>query len=778
MARSKRSASASPERGKKRRKVVLVKAQAAAEKAALKEKSRLAKSPRPKPSPIPGGTAGRILEWLGHSQRPDRFNTERVELQAPAQLAPKARSPEVSRLKPAPRADAAATDDSESSATESRSSSPSRSPSPIMAPAVVPPPPAPKVNKRPKAASPKKVKKTIAAVPPAAKAKKVATAEPSFPAKNKKASAEPMPAKSKKAVDVEPKPASVLVQPPAAPAAPQLSQPELSELDQLGLQEAVLERLRSLCDKDVEPKVLAEYIVVLAQMNKGPEHLSGELEAFFSDKASLHSFVRWVEDCKYSFLPGGQPAKHRNTPMPNGKGSQPADFWGPAPDTSNGSRLASKTAEASPVGPKTVRRGNYGTGPHVAVTSRVVLQPNPNFDAGPVKAPTSTSVSKVASKAQSTRSVQFTMPPVHTAEAQKVHLLGDLTKTLQTILTKLQDRELPDSQREQYQAMADKIHLRIKAINLPGAAPALISSLPLPLKHKSPTGPPGLYDTTRVPRLRLSDQASPFFFGSGAEAGVQDNLVEVVRRNPAAASRLLYTTALFSSAGNAVSAGSCFVFLWIHWQLCATCDRPLRWWLLLQACIQLVQMPVRMALLYCVCQVEESGTGLEDWVVQLTSSKAWRLSKNLAIFQYGWFVLGMVWWMHTDSCPDCPAVSTLTAAVMSLSAVRATLAIAIFRALFRDGDLSVQEPAAAGATREQISALPAFRFTKALCDDQDAPCSICLSGFADGTLLRRLPCGHEFHRQCIDRWLRRNKRCPLCMASIECGPLRHRALEH
>lgn len=32
-------------------------------------------------------------------------------------------------------------------------------------------------------------------------------------------------------------------------------------------------------------QVLAEYIVVLAQMNKGPEHLSNELGAFFSDKA-------------------------------------------------------------------------------------------------------------------------------------------------------------------------------------------------------------------------------------------------------------------------------------------------------------------------------------------------------------------------------------------------------------------------------------------------------------------------------------------------------------
>ncbi|CAE7224340.1 unnamed protein product [Symbiodinium pilosum] len=133
--------------------------------------------------------------------------------------------------------------------------------------------------------------------------------------------------------------------------------------------------------------------------------------------------------------------------------------------------MASKTAEASPVGPKTVRRGNYSSGPHVAVTSRVVLQPNPNFDAAPpAKAPTSTAVSKVAAKVPAARASQYTLPAPHSAEAQKVHLLGDLTKTLQTILTKLQDRELPDSQREQYQAMADKIHLRIKAINLPGAA--------------------------------------------------------------------------------------------------------------------------------------------------------------------------------------------------------------------------------------------------------------------------------------------------------------------
>ncbi|CAE7449135.1 unnamed protein product [Symbiodinium natans] len=274
--------------------------------------------------------------------------------------------------------------------------------------------------------------------------------------------------------------------------------------------------------------------------------------------------------------------------------------------------------------------------------------------------------------------------------------------------------------------------------------------------------------------LRISDHASPFFFGSGTEPGVQDNLVEVVRRNPAAATRLLHTTSLFSSIGNAISACSCFVFLWMHWQVCATCDRPLRWWLLLQACLQLGQLPVRAVLLYSVRGVEESGASLEDLVLRLTSSKAWHLSKKLAIFQYGWFVLGMVWWMHTDTCPDCPAVSKLMVAVMSLSAVRAAVAIGIFRALFREGDLN-EVPATMGATKTEINALPAFRLTKTVENDQDAPCSICLSGFVDGTLLRRLPCGHEFHRHCIDKWLRRNKRCPLCMTSIDCCmPLRHR----
>lgn len=41
-------------------------------------------------------------------------------------------------------------------------------------------------------------------------------------------------------------------------------------------------------------------------------------------------------------------------------------------------------------------------------------------------------------------------------------------------------------------------------------------------------------------------------------------------------------------------------------------------------------------------------------------------------------------------------------------------------------------------------------------------CSICTEDFENGARLRRVPCGHLFHPECIDPWLtRRSRTCPL-----------------
>ncbi|KAI8077524.1 hypothetical protein BDF21DRAFT_421223 [Thamnidium elegans] len=47
-------------------------------------------------------------------------------------------------------------------------------------------------------------------------------------------------------------------------------------------------------------------------------------------------------------------------------------------------------------------------------------------------------------------------------------------------------------------------------------------------------------------------------------------------------------------------------------------------------------------------------------------------------------------------------------------------------------------------------------------------CVICLDNFESGNILRRLPCNHEYHRDCIDVWLTKKcASCPLCQQIIQ-----------
>ncbi|CAB3403315.1 unnamed protein product [Caenorhabditis bovis] len=45
-------------------------------------------------------------------------------------------------------------------------------------------------------------------------------------------------------------------------------------------------------------------------------------------------------------------------------------------------------------------------------------------------------------------------------------------------------------------------------------------------------------------------------------------------------------------------------------------------------------------------------------------------------------------------------------------------------------------------------------------------CVICLDEYEEGTELRVLFCGHEFHPKCVDPWLLAKRRCPLCQFDV------------
>ena len=47
-------------------------------------------------------------------------------------------------------------------------------------------------------------------------------------------------------------------------------------------------------------------------------------------------------------------------------------------------------------------------------------------------------------------------------------------------------------------------------------------------------------------------------------------------------------------------------------------------------------------------------------------------------------------------------------------------------------------------------------------EEEADKCTICLSEFEVDEDVRRLPCFHLFHVECVDQWLGQNKRCPIC----------------
>eukprot|EP00927_Polykrikos_kofoidii_P068602 TRINITY_DN6394_c0_g1_i1.p1 TRINITY_DN6394_c0_g1~~TRINITY_DN6394_c0_g1_i1.p1 ORF type:complete len:397 (-),score=53.51 TRINITY_DN6394_c0_g1_i1:203-1393(-) len=63
------------------------------------------------------------------------------------------------------------------------------------------------------------------------------------------------------------------------------------------------------------------------------------------------------------------------------------------------------------------------------------------------------------------------------------------------------------------------------------------------------------------------------------------------------------------------------------------------------------------------------------------------------------------------------------------------------------------------ASTDDIEALPSV----AVEEFQGGHCTVCISNFEDSDSVAVLPCKHQFHRECITRWLAEcRKTCPLC----------------
>lgn len=82
---------------------------------------------------------------------------------------------------------------------------------------------------------------------------------------------------------------------------------------------------------------------------------------------------------------------------------------------------------------------------------------------------------------------------------------------------------------------------------------------------------------------------------------------------------------------------------------------------------------------------------------------------------------------------------------------------------------SVSSIGSVPAPSEVVETLPVKLYVKLQKhqNEEAAQCYICLLEYEEGDSMRVLPCHHEFHRTCVDKWLKEIHRvCPLCRGDI------------
>eukprot|EP01066_Platyproteum_vivax_P015637 Platyproteum_vivax@DN6888_c0_g1_i2.p1 len=266
----------------------------------------------------------------------------------------------------------------------------------------------------------------------------------------------------------------------------------------------------------------------------------------------------------------------------------------------------------------------------------------------------------------------------------------------------------------------------------------------------------------------LRKSVAGFFNGSEEEAmNNSDALLDIAVQYPEELVWFIKVVTFFGTLSGVLISIPCLVFLYLHWAGSASCDRPLRMWLLLHCALQLVQAPVRLVFFIQVSRFQLMGQSILSCFRRLTCSSAWRASKMISLFIYGWFILGVVWVLNTTSCQHAPALYHLAVAVVCTACSRIFITLLCFYKSFpqRVRVVGANKRTVMGADQKTLDALPVLIYGSPQ-NENDKSCSICLSDFECGDQLRELPCCHAFHLSCIDQWLVKNCTCPLCLRDI------------
>lgn len=194
-------------------------------------------------------------------------------------------------------------------------------------------------------------------------------------------------------------------------------------------------------------------------------------------------------------------------------------------------------------------------------------------------------------------------------------------------------------------------------------------------------------------------------------------------------------------------------WIWWHYAAKGPCDQPLGLWLLLQL------IATTMATLSGVCP---HGARIIARVLPWIT-----------------ITLGIYWLIMSKTCANTNPelynfvywyIIFLTVTyIMSVTLTIVLVSLLIYAAM--NGWLGNQQ----GASPETITKIENFKYDPDVFGDPDNPadgrppneCCVCSEPYSAEMPMKKTPCKHYFHTECLEKWLKVARTCPLCRLDLE-----------
>lgn len=265
--------------------------------------------------------------------------------------------------------------------------------------------------------------------------------------------------------------------------------------------------------------------------------------------------------------------------------------------------------------------------------------------------------------------------------------------------------------------------------------------------------------------INTSDYVKSYMTASDQEMQNSDDpIMDIISSAPSDSLYFIERINLISAVISVTTSFPFLTYLIIYWNKCKPGNDVLKWWIVTNSVLQLLQTPVRLFVYFLLRKFKRENQRTHINVLRrLTSSKGWKLSKRFSLLNYMCFMVGVVVMITTKKDRNNLHLWLIAWTIILSCIFRVLFTIIWFCFFFsynHDGVFSKK-----GVPRKFFTEVKSFKYENTLILRNDS-CAICLSEFSEKEELLELNCKHVFHWKCAKRWLVQRRLCPLCQRNV------------